>query len=47
MNKGKHEQIVIVQDLDAGLRAIIAIHSQRLGEPDTTEEQALRDSPAE
>ena len=51
MNTGKHEQVVFVQDLDAGLRAIIAIHSTALGPalggtrmyPYATEEEALRD----
>jgi glutamate dehydrogenase/leucine dehydrogenase len=51
MNAGKHEQVVFVQDLEAGLRAIIAIHSTMLGPalggtrmyPYATEEQALRD----
>jgi glutamate dehydrogenase/leucine dehydrogenase len=51
MNTGKHEQVVFVQDLDAGLRAIIAIHNTTLGPalggtrmyPYRTEEQALRD----
>jgi leucine dehydrogenase len=51
MKTGKHEQIVFVQDLDAGLRAIIAIHNTTLGPalggtrmyPYVTEEQALRD----
>ncbi len=51
MNTGKHEQVVFVQDLDAGLRAIIAIHDTTLGPalggtrmyPYATEEQALRD----
>jgi leucine dehydrogenase len=51
MKAGKHEQIVFVQDLDAGLRAIIAIHNTTLGPalggtrmyPYATEEQALRD----
>ena len=51
MNTDKHEQVVFVQDLDAGLRAIIAIHNTTLGPalggtrmyPYATEEQALRD----
>jgi leucine dehydrogenase len=51
MNTSKHEQVVFVQDLDAGLRAIIAIHNTRLGPalggtrmyPYATEELALRD----
>ena len=51
MNTGKQEQVVFVQDLDAGLRAIIAIHNTTLGPalggtrmyPYGTEEQALRD----
>jgi glutamate dehydrogenase/leucine dehydrogenase len=51
MNTGKHEQVVFVQDLGAGLRAIIAIHNTTLGPalggtrmyPYATEEQALRD----
>jgi leucine dehydrogenase len=49
-NQG-HEQVVFVQDSDAGLTAIIAIHSTVLGPalggtrmyPYATEEQALRD----
>jgi leucine dehydrogenase len=49
-NQG-HEQIVFVQDSDAGLNAIIAVHSTVLGPalggtrmyPYATEEQALRD----
>jgi len=51
MNTGKHEQVVFVQDLETGLRAIIAIHNTTLGPalggtrmyPYATEEQALRD----
>jgi leucine dehydrogenase len=51
MNTGEHEQVVFVQDLEAGLRAIIAIHNTTLGPalggtrmyPYATEEQALRD----
>ena len=51
MNTGKHEQVVFVQDPEAGLRAIIAIHNTTLGPalggtrmyPYATEEQALRD----
>jgi leucine dehydrogenase len=51
MGTGKHEQVVFVQDLEAGLRAIIAIHNTTLGPalggtrmyPYATEEQALRD----
>jgi leucine dehydrogenase len=51
MNTGKHEQVVFVQDEDAGLRAIIAIHNTTLGPalggtrmyPYATEELALRD----
>ena len=51
MNTGAHEQVVFVQDPDAGLRAIIAIHNTTLGPalggtrmyPYATEEQALRD----
>jgi len=31
MNTAKHEQVVFVQDTDAGLRAIIAIHNTALG----------------
>ena len=49
-NQG-HEQIVVVRDSNAGLTAIIAIHSTVLGPalggtrmyPYATEEQALRD----
>jgi leucine dehydrogenase len=49
-NQG-HEQVVFVQESDAGLTAIIAIHSTVLGPalggtrmyPYATEEQALRD----
>jgi len=51
MNTAKHEQVVFVQDADARLRAIIAIHNTTLGPalggtrmyPYATEEQALRD----
>jgi leucine dehydrogenase len=51
MNTGKHEQVVFVQDVEAGLRAIIAIHNTTLGPalggtrmyPYASEEQALRD----
>jgi len=51
MNTGKHEQVVFAQDVDVGLRAIIAIHNTTLGPalggtrmyPYATEEQALRD----
>jgi leucine dehydrogenase len=51
MNAGRHEQVVFVQDMEAGLRAIIAIHNTTLGPalggtrmyPYATEEQALRD----
>jgi leucine dehydrogenase len=51
MNTAKHEQVVFVQDADAGLRAIIAIHNTTLGPalggtrmyPYATEAQALRD----
>jgi glutamate dehydrogenase/leucine dehydrogenase len=31
MDRGKHEQVVFVQDLETDLRAIIAIHNTTLG----------------
>ena len=51
MNNEGHEQVVFVQDSDAGLTAIIAIHSTVLGPalggtrmyPYASEDQALRD----
>jgi leucine dehydrogenase len=51
MHHGGHEEVVFARDADAGLTAIIAIHSTTLGPalggtrmyPYATEEQALRD----
>ena len=51
MHDGGHEKVVFARDADAGLTAIIAIHSTTLGPalggtrmyPYATEEQALRD----
>ncbi|MCY4512113.1 MAG: leucine dehydrogenase, partial [Bdellovibrionales bacterium] len=51
-NKGHHEQIIFCNDAKTGLRAIIAIHSTRLGpalggcrmRPYQSEEEALVDA---
>ena len=51
MHDGGHEEVVFARDAEAGLTAIIAIHSTTLGPalggtrmyPYATEDQALRD----